>query len=132
MVILKEMTLPTYKSEINVPALGISMQVFDDDGKSVVGEMGEVVLSKPLPNLPIGLWNDKDGSVYREKYFSKYPEVFTIGDSGLINPVTKNWIINCRSDETLNPKGCRFGPSEIYNVGKNTSIIISKNILRIA
>ncbi|GFQ65930.1 acetoacetyl-CoA synthetase [Trichonephila clavata] len=115
-VLGKEMTLPTYKGEINAPSLGLSMQVLDDDGKSVVGEIGEIVLSKPVPNLPIGLWNDADGSEYRKKYFSKYPGIFTLGDCGMINPVTKNWIICCRSDEALNPKGCRFGPSEIYNV----------------
>ncbi|GFY40601.1 acetoacetyl-CoA synthetase [Trichonephila inaurata madagascariensis] len=100
--------------EINAAALGLSIQVLDDDGNPVVGEIGEIVLSKPVPNLPIGLWNDSDGSEYRKKYFSKYPGIFTLGDCGMINPVTKNWIICCRSDEALNPKGCRFGPSEIY------------------
>ncbi|GFU59501.1 acetoacetyl-CoA synthetase [Trichonephila clavipes] len=85
-------------------------------GKSVIGEQGEIVVTKPIPNLPNGLWNDKDGSLYREKYFSKYPGIFTIGDCGMIDPETKNWIICCRSDEVLNPKGCRFGPSEIYNI----------------
>ncbi|GFT34500.1 acetoacetyl-CoA synthetase [Nephila pilipes] len=88
--------------------------------------MGEIVISKPVPNLPLGLWNDNDGSVYREKYFSKYPGIFSLGDCGMINPVTKNWIIYCRSDEALNPKGCRFGPSEIYNIGKKFSAPNSK------
>ncbi|GFT15395.1 acetoacetyl-CoA synthetase [Trichonephila clavipes] len=74
-LITKEMTLPTYKGEINAPVLGLSMQVLDDDGKPVVGEIGEIVLSKPVPSLPIGLWNDNDGSEYRKKYFSKYSEL---------------------------------------------------------
>ncbi|GFY45492.1 acetoacetyl-CoA synthetase [Trichonephila inaurata madagascariensis] len=113
--VLKEMTLPTYKGEINTAPLGVSIQVLDNDGKAVVGEIGEIAVTKPIPNLPIGLWNDKDDSMYREKYFSKN-NVFSLGDCGMINPVTKNFIICCRSDEALNPKGCRFGPSEIYNV----------------
>ncbi|GFT37047.1 acetoacetyl-CoA synthetase [Trichonephila clavipes] len=71
--ILKEMTLPTYKGEINTAALGVSMQVLNDDGKPVIGEVGEIAITKPIPNLPVGLLNDKDGSLYREKYFSKYP-----------------------------------------------------------
>ncbi|GFY62041.1 acetoacetyl-CoA synthetase, partial [Trichonephila inaurata madagascariensis] len=114
--ILKEMTLPTYKGEINAAALGVSIQVLDIDGKPVIGEVGEITVTKPIPNLPIGLWNDKNGYLYREKYFSIFPDIFTIGDCGMINPLTNNWIICCRSDEALNPKGCRFGPSEIYNV----------------
>ncbi|GFU72556.1 acetoacetyl-CoA synthetase [Trichonephila clavipes] len=80
-LITKEMTLPTYKGEINAPVLGLSMQVFDDDGKPVVGEIGEIVLSKPVPNLPIGLWSDNDGSEYRKKYFSKYPASIADGSS---------------------------------------------------
>ncbi|GBN44047.1 Acetoacetyl-CoA synthetase [Araneus ventricosus] len=85
-------------------------------GKAVFGEMGEIVLTKPIPNLPLGLWNDKDNSMYREKYFSKYPGKFATNDYGIINPFTKGLIICCRSDETLKQRGCRFGSSEIYNI----------------
>ncbi|GFS87200.1 acetoacetyl-CoA synthetase, partial [Nephila pilipes] len=91
-----EMSLPAYKGENNAAALGVHVQIFDKNGKPVIGEIGDIVVSKPIPNLPIGLWNDKDGSVYREKYFSKYPGVFSMGDYGMINPVTKNWIVYCR------------------------------------
>ncbi|GFT19860.1 acetoacetyl-CoA synthetase [Nephila pilipes] len=116
LALLRETTLPVYKGQMNAATLGMPMEVFDNNGNPVIGEMGDIVISKPLPNLPIGLRNDHDGSVYREKYFSKHPGVFALGDCGMIHPVTKNWIICCRSDEALNPKGCRFGPSEIYNV----------------
>ncbi|GFT36850.1 acetoacetyl-CoA synthetase [Nephila pilipes] len=116
LALLREMTLPAYKGQMNAATLGMPMQVFHDDGHPVIGEAGEIVITKPVPNLPLALWNDNDGSVYREKYFSKYPGVFAMGDCGMIHPVTQNWIIYCRCDEVLNPKGCRFGPSEIYNV----------------
>ncbi|GFT41081.1 acetoacetyl-CoA synthetase [Nephila pilipes] len=116
LALIRETTLPAYKGQINASTLGMPMEIFDNDGHPIIGEAGDIVISKPLPNLPIALWNDTDGSIYREKYFSKYPGVFSVGDCGMIHPVTKNWIICCRSDEALNPKGCRFGPSEIYNV----------------
>ncbi|CAL1301884.1 unnamed protein product [Larinioides sclopetarius] len=85
-------------------------------GKPLDGEVGELVVTKPIPNLPLGLWKDKDGSLLREKYFYKYPGKFAIGDYGVINPVTRGLTICCRSDETLKQRGCRFGSSEIYNV----------------
>ncbi|GFT29240.1 acetoacetyl-CoA synthetase [Nephila pilipes] len=78
LALFRELTLPAYKGQMNAATLGMPMQVFDDDGHPVIGEAGEIVISKPLPNLPLGLWNDKDGSVYREKYFSKYPGMETL------------------------------------------------------
>ncbi|GFU01420.1 acetoacetyl-CoA synthetase [Nephila pilipes] len=106
--------LPGYKGELNTVLFGASVQVVDITGNRVVGEIGEIVLSKSTPTLTLGFWNDVDGSAYREKYFSKYPDLFATGDCAIINPVTENWIIVCRCDETLNPKGTRFGASEIY------------------
>ncbi|GBN66638.1 Acetoacetyl-CoA synthetase, partial [Araneus ventricosus] len=67
-----ETSLPAFKTEINAPCLGTSMEVFDESSNPVVGELGEIVISKPLPNLCLGLWGDEDGSIFREKYFSKY------------------------------------------------------------
>ncbi|GIX81194.1 acetoacetyl-CoA synthetase, partial [Caerostris extrusa] len=64
-----EMSLPMYKGEINAPSLGIDVDVVDDSGKSVLGEVGDIVLPKPIPGLALGLWGDKDGSAFREKYF---------------------------------------------------------------
>ncbi|GFT47466.1 acetoacetyl-CoA synthetase [Nephila pilipes] len=110
------LSLPAYKGEINAVNLGVSLQVIDKAGNPVVGEMGDIVFSKPMPSLPIGFWGDFDRSAYREKYFSKYSGVFTTGDSAIINPITKNWIICCRSDEMLNPNGTRYGSSEIYDI----------------
>ncbi|CAL1301880.1 unnamed protein product [Larinioides sclopetarius] len=108
-------TLPIHKGEIPAFGLGVAAETLDDNGQPVFGEIGEIVISKPIPNLPLGLWGD-DGSLYREKYFSTYPGKFTASDYGIINPYTKGLIICCRSDETLKQRGTRFGSSEIYNV----------------
>ncbi|GFT47462.1 acetoacetyl-CoA synthetase [Nephila pilipes] len=114
--VVNTFSLPTYKGEINAVQLGVSLQIVDKSGNPVIGEMGDMVITKPVPSLPNGFWGDLDGSIYREKYFSKDSGVFATGDCAIINPVTKNWIICCRSDETLNPKGTRYGSSEIYNI----------------
>ncbi|KAF8770339.1 Acetoacetyl-CoA synthetase like protein [Argiope bruennichi] len=111
-----EMSLPAFKTEFNAACLGTSVEVLDEKGNPVVGELGEIVITKPFPNLCLGLWGDEDGSLFREKYFSKYKEFFSVGDYGIVNPITKNWRICCRSDETLKQRGCRFGSSEIYNI----------------
>ncbi|KAF8770351.1 Acetoacetyl-CoA synthetase like protein [Argiope bruennichi] len=104
------------RGEIPCPTLGFDLDCLDDSGNSVLGEIGELVIKKPAPSLPLGLWGDTDGSRFRETYFSKYQDVFALGDLGIINPVTRGIIICCRSDETLKPRGVRFGSSEIYNI----------------
>ncbi|KAG8183908.1 hypothetical protein JTE90_014298 [Oedothorax gibbosus] len=109
-------SLPIYRGEITCPSLGIDLECLDDSGNPVVGEMGELVIKKPTPSLPIGLWGDKNGIKFKQTYFSQFPNKFAIGDLAIINPVTKGITIFCRSDETLKPRGCRFGSSEIYNV----------------
>lgn len=109
-------TLPIYRGENTCPSLGIDLECLDDSGNPVVGEVGELVIKKSTPSLPLGLWGDKDGSLLKKAYFSKHPGKFALGDLAVINPVTKGVIICCRSDETLKPKGVRFGSSEIYNI----------------
>ncbi|KAG8176264.1 hypothetical protein JTE90_016428 [Oedothorax gibbosus] len=110
------MTLPTRRGEIAASALGNAVQVVNDLDEPLVGEIGELVITKSIPSLALGLWGDTDGSLFREKYFSKHPGMFTMGDYGILNPITKGFIICGRSDETLKQRGCRFGSSEIYNV----------------
>ncbi|GFS74472.1 acetoacetyl-CoA synthetase [Trichonephila clavipes] len=109
-------SLPIYRGEISCPSIGIDLECLDDSGNPVVGEPGELVIKKPTPSLPLGLWGDKEGSLFRKTYFSKYPGKFALGDLAVVNPITKGIIIFCRSDETLKPKGVRFGSSEIYNI----------------
>ncbi|GFR02888.1 acetoacetyl-CoA synthetase, partial [Trichonephila clavata] len=91
-----ESTLPVYKGEINARSLGVAIETVDDNGKPLHGETGEIVLTKPMPNLPICLWGDKDGSIYREKYFANYPGKFSMSDYGVLNPFTKGLTICCR------------------------------------
>ncbi|GIY64185.1 acetoacetyl-CoA synthetase [Caerostris extrusa] len=119
-----EASLPVYIGELNAFSLGVNIETLDEEGKPVHGEVGEVVLTKPMPNLPLGLWRDKDNSVYREKYFAKYPGKFNLSDYGIINPFTRGIMICCRSDDTLKQRGCRFGSSEIYSIVNTISGVI--------
>ncbi|GFS35441.1 acetoacetyl-CoA synthetase [Nephila pilipes] len=109
-------TVAIFKGEISVPALGIDIQCLDDSGKYVEGEYGELVIAKSSPILLLGLWGDRDGSLRRNTYYSKFQGKFAVGDFAIINPVTKGYIICGRSDDTVKQRGTRFGSSEIYNV----------------
>ncbi|KAG8174459.1 hypothetical protein JTE90_018796 [Oedothorax gibbosus] len=113
---LIDTNLPIHRGEIPAIALASDIYTVNNKGDRVIGELGELVLGKAMPNLPLGIWKDEDGSVMKEKYFSKYSEKFSMGDYAIINPITNGTIICCRSDETLKQRGCRFGSSEIYGV----------------
>jgi acetoacetyl-CoA synthetase len=104
---------PVYKGEIQKRGLGMAVEVWDDDGRPVVGEKGELVCVKPFPCMPIGFHNDPDGSKYHAAYFDKYPNIWCHGD---YVELTRHggMIIYGRSDATLNPGGVRIGTAEIY------------------
>jgi acetoacetyl-CoA synthetase len=107
--------LCVYEGELQARALGAKVEAFDEDGKSVVDEVGELVLTEPLPSMPVFLWGDEDGSRYRESYFSVYPGVWRHGD--WIEITSRGTaIIYGRSDSTVNRAGIRMGTSEIYRV----------------
>ena len=105
--------LPVRRGELQCRGLGMAVQVFNDDGQSVIGEQGELVCTKPFPSAPVGFWNDVDGSRYRAAYFERYPGVWAHGDFA---ELTENGgvIIHGRSDAVLNPGGVRIGTAEIY------------------
>ena len=106
-------TLPVYAGELQARSLGAKVEAFDDEGASVVDEVGELVLTAPLPSMPIGFWGDADGSRYRESYFDVYPGVWRHGD--WIEITSRGTaIISGRSDSTVNRGGVRIGTSEIY------------------
>jgi acetoacetyl-CoA synthetase len=106
--------LPVYEGELQARALGAKVEAFDEQGRSVVGEVGELVLTEPLPSMPVHLWNDPDGSRYREAYFSVYPGVWRHGD--WIEITSRGTaIIHGRSDATINRGGVRIGTSELYS-----------------
>jgi acetoacetyl-CoA synthetase len=106
---------PVFKGEIQGPGLGMAVEVWDDDGKPVRGEKGELVCTKPFPSQPIGFWNDESGAKYRAAYFERFENIWCHGDFA---EVTSHGgiVIHGRSDATLNPGGVRIGTAEIYNV----------------
>ncbi|MCW3049990.1 MAG: acetoacetyl-CoA synthase [Solirubrobacterales bacterium] len=105
--------LPVYLGELQGRALGAKVEAFDEEGRSVVGEVGELVITEPMPSMPLYFWNDPDGERYRESYFSMYPGVWRHGDWIEITP-RGTAIIYGRSDSTINRGGVRMGTSEIY------------------
>ncbi len=104
---------PVWRGEIQARHLGMAVQVFDEQGKPVVGEKGELVCAKPFPSMPVGFWNDPDGARYRAAYFETYPGVWHHGD---FITLTEHGgiVVYGRSDATLNPGGVRIGTAEIY------------------
>ena len=107
--------LPVHIGEIQCPALGTKVEAFDSVGNSVINEVGELVVTKPLPSMPIYFWNDSDGSRYKESYFEMYPGIWRHGDWIKILPDGSS-IIYGRSDSTLNRGGVRTGTSEFYRI----------------
>ncbi|TAH40948.1 MAG: acetoacetate--CoA ligase, partial [Betaproteobacteria bacterium] len=104
---------PVWRGEIQCRGLGLAVDVWDDDGKPVRGEKGELVCTKPFPVMPLGFWNDADGSKYHAAYFDRFPNVWCHGDFCEIT-AHGGLIIYGRSDATLNPGGVRIGTAEIY------------------
>jgi acetoacetyl-CoA synthetase len=106
-------TLPVRAGELQGPALGAALAAWDERGQPLVGEVGELVLTRPMPSMPVAFWGDDDGSRLRESYFSTYPGVWRHGDWIELTP-TGGAIIHGRSDSTINRGGVRIGTAEIY------------------
>jgi acetoacetyl-CoA synthetase len=106
-------TLPVWRGEIQARGLGMAVDVFDDAGRPVRGEKGELVCTRPFPSMPLGFWNDADGSRYRAAYFERFPGVWCHGDFAEITS-HDGFVIHGRSDAVLNPGGVRIGTAEIY------------------
>lgn len=104
---------PVYRGELQTRGLGMRVEVFDEDGRSVIGEKGELVCTRPFPSMPIGFWNDADGEKYHAAYFDVFPGIWRHGDWAEITP-RGGMVIYGRSDATLNPGGVRIGTAEIY------------------
>jgi len=105
--------LPVYSGEIQTRMLGMAVDAWDDEGRPIRGDKGELVCTRPFPSMPIGFWNDPDGSRYRGAYFEHFPNVWTHGDYVEIT-ARGGMIIYGRSDAVLNPGGVRIGTAEIY------------------
>jgi acetoacetyl-CoA synthetase len=107
-------TRPVHRGEIQCRGLGLSVEIFDDDGHSVRGTRGELVCTTPFPSMPVGFWNDADGAKYHAAYFERFPGVWHHGDYAALTE-HDGLIIYGRSDAVLNPGGVRIGTAEIYS-----------------
>jgi acetoacetyl-CoA synthetase len=105
--------VPVYEGELQARALAASVEAWDPDGRPLIGEVGELVLTEPMPSMPLYLWDDPDGERYREAYFDTYPGVWRHGDWIEITE-RGTAIITGRSDATINRGGVRMGTAEIY------------------
>jgi acetoacetyl-CoA synthetase len=106
-------TLPVYAGEMQGRSLGVAAHAYDEHGNSVVDQVGELVITQPMPSMPARLWGDEDGSRYRETYFADYPGVWRHGDFFRVNSRGGCFVLG-RSDATLNRHGVRIGTAEIY------------------
>jgi acetoacetyl-CoA synthetase len=108
-------TKPVYAGEIQARALGMAVAILNDQGQQIEGEQGELCCLSPFPSMPVGFWNDSDGSRYHSAYFDVYPDIWRHGDWATHTP-NGGIIIHGRSDATLNPGGVRIGTAEIYRI----------------
>jgi acetoacetyl-CoA synthetase len=119
---------PVWRGEIQAKGLGLAVEVFDEQGKPVKEEKGELVCTKPFPSMPIGFWNDPDGAKYRAAYFEKYPNVWRHGDWCEVT-AHGGIIIYGRSDAVLNPGGVRIGTAEIYRQVEQVDEVIESLVI---
>jgi acetoacetyl-CoA synthetase len=105
--------LPVYRGELQVRSLGMAVDVFDEQGRPVVNQKGELVCTRPFPSMPVEFWNDPEGRKYRAAYFEGFPGVWTHGDWVELT-AHDGVVIYGRSDAVLNPGGVRIGTAEIY------------------
>ena len=107
-------TIPVHAGELQCRCLGVAAHAFDEAGDSLIDEVGELVITQPMPSMPLYLWNDHDGNRYRASYFDMYPGVWRHGDWIRISESGSSVILG-RSDSTINRRGVRIGTAELYS-----------------
>jgi acetoacetyl-CoA synthetase len=120
--------LPVYAGELQAPSLGAAVEAWSEDGRPLVNEVGELVITQPMPSMPIYFWNDEDGSRYRESYFSTFPGVWRHGDWIKITD-RGTAVIYGRSDSTINRGGVRMGTSEIYSAVEGVDAVLDSLVV---
>ncbi len=120
--------LPVYAGEIQCATLGARVEAFNKDGQPVIDEVGELVITKPMPSMPIFFWNDPGDLRYRDSYFDMYPGIWRHGDWIKFTP-RGSCIIYGRSDSTINRQGIRMGTSEIYRVVESLPEIVDSLVI---
>jgi acetoacetyl-CoA synthetase len=122
--------LPVYRGELQGRALGAAVEAFDEEGNSIVDQVGELVITEPMPSMPLFLWGDDDGSRYHASYFDTYPGVWRHGD--WIEITSRGTaIIYGRSDSTINRQGVRMGTSEIYRAVQGVPEVVDALVVDI-
>jgi len=122
--------LPVYAGEMSGRCLAVDAQAFGPDGKPVVGELGELVITQPMPSMPVALWNDPDGSRARAAYFDAFPGVWRHGDWIMFSERGSS-VITGRSDATLNRGGVRLGTSEFYVVVEEIEEVLDSLVVHL-
>ncbi|WP_280343583.1 acetoacetate--CoA ligase [Nocardia neocaledoniensis] len=108
-------TVPVWPGELSAPYLGVSLDAYDEQGRGVRGEVGELVVTQPMPSMPVSFWRDEDGKRYHDAYFDTYPGVWRHGD-WITRTERGSVVVHGRSDSTLNRHGIRMGSADIYQV----------------
>jgi acetoacetyl-CoA synthetase len=121
---------PVYEGEIAARCLGARVEAFDPTGKPVIGELGELVITAPMPSMPVRFWGDADGTRYREAYFDVFPGVWRHGDWITISDYG-SCVITGRSDATLNRGGVRLGTSEFYSVVEGLDEVVDSVVVHL-
>ncbi|RIQ28192.1 acetoacetate--CoA ligase [Jiangella rhizosphaerae] len=120
--------VPVWLGELSRPALGAALAAFDENGHPVIGEVGELVLTAPLPSMPVAFWGDADGSRLRAAYFEDFPGVWRHGDWVTVTP-RGSAVIHGRSDSTLNRGGVRMGTAEFYRVVEGHPAVLDSLVI---
>jgi acetoacetyl-CoA synthetase len=121
---------PVYRGEISGRCLAVDSAAYDEDGKPVVGELGELVIQSPMPSMPAGFWNDPDGSRFRDTYFDLFPGVWRFGD-WIIFTERGSCVVSGRSDATLNRGGVRLGTGEVYAVVEGLEEVLDSLVVHL-
>jgi acetoacetyl-CoA synthetase len=121
---------PVYEGEIAGRCLGVDAQAFDEAGRPVVGELGEMVITQPMPSMPVGFWNDPDRERYRAAYFNRYPGVWRQGDWIRFSE-RGSCVVTGRSDATLNRGGVRLGTGEVYAVVEDLEPVLDSLVVHL-
>jgi acetoacetyl-CoA synthetase len=122
--------VPVWAGEISCRCLGSRVEAFDEDGEPVIGELGELVITAPMPSMPVGFWGDDDGSRYRAAYFEDFPGVWRHGDWIEITE-RGSCVITGRSDATLNRGGVRLGTSEFYSAVEDIDAVADSLVIHL-
>jgi acetoacetyl-CoA synthetase len=126
--VLGNPTGPVWRGEIQGPGLGMKVEVFDDTGRPVRSQKGELVCTAPFPSMPVGFWNDPDGAKYRAAYFEKFAGVWCHGDYIELTE-HDGFVIYGRSDAVLNPGGVRIGTAEIYRQVESLDEVVESLVI---